>query len=258
VVKYNSKGDDNLKFENLRIKDVRVAFSYSARTKRWKAKDRKDHIIGFMLEGASYHDFGYQNFVLSRNDVCFFNRRDNYSVEVLEKEQCLAIHFTTYEELETDSFYFHVETSDKILALMRKAENLKKVGESEELALLSTVYELCKEVFKLYKKNYTPKDQRILKGKEYMDLNFCEKDCLCSAVGESGLSQRRFSTLFKGLFGATPNQYIMARRLAYAKKLLGTERCSVLETSERCGFSDIYYFSKVFKKAYGIAPSKWK
>jgi AraC-like DNA-binding protein len=33
---------------------------------------------------------------------------------------------------------------------------------------------------------------------------------------------------------------------------------SVTEVSELCGFSDIYYFSKTFKKLCGTLPSRWK
>jgi AraC-like DNA-binding protein len=30
------------------------------------------------------------------------------------------------------------------------------------------------------------------------------------------------------------------------------------EIAELCGFSDIYYFSKVFKQICGVPPSRWK
>lgn len=40
--------------------------------------------------------------------------------------------------------------------------------------------------------------------------------------------------------------------------MLETKSLTVIEVSELCGFSDVYYFSKVFKQVCGISPSKWK
>lgn len=58
-------------------------------------------------------------------------------------------------------------------------------------------------------------------------------------------------------FGVTPANYILDLRMKYAEQLL-REGSSPKETSMKCGFSDPKYFSKVFKKTYGILPSGYK
>ncbi len=58
-------------------------------------------------------------------------------------------------------------------------------------------------------------------------------------------------------FGVTPGNFILDLRLKYAESLL-KKGVKVREVSAKCGFSDPKYFSKVFKKYYGILPSSFK
>ena len=94
-------------------------------------------------------------------------------------------------------------------------------------------------------------------AKAYMDANFTSGGCLGEAVARSGLSSRRFNDLFKGLVGTTPNRYLVLRRIEQAKALLELQSMTMSEIAEQCGFSDVYYFSKVFKQTCGVSPGKW-
>ena len=60
--------------------------------------------------------------------------------------------------------------------------------------------------------------------------------------------------LFTDTFGTSPTHYISRYRLEQAKKLLGMG-FAVKETASSCGFSDPFYFSRVFKAYTGISPS---
>jgi len=67
------------------------------------------------------------------------------------------------------------------------------------------------------------------------------------------------SNLFKkikSLTGKSPVTLIREMRMEKAKLLLETEKFSVKEIAEKVGFEDKSYFSKVFKKYYGVSPSQ--
>ena len=61
--------------------------------------------------------------------------------------------------------------------------------------------------------------------------------------------------LFKKYVGVSPKQYITNYRMTKAKNLL-EDGLPVTDVSNRCGFSDIYYFSKAYKKHFGYPPSQ--
>ena len=62
--------------------------------------------------------------------------------------------------------------------------------------------------------------------------------------------------LFKKETGLTPLQYLTDKRLENAANCLtangGSQ--SISEIAHQCGFSDPLYFSRVFKRKYGVAP----
>ena len=244
-------------FDNLRIKEVQAVIRYQPDIKKWSVKNRKNHFIGIHLQGIGRHVFDNREFVLSRNCVYFFNQRENYNVEILEPTEAFSIHVTTYEDIETESFCVPVENADKFVVLLQKAEALSRSKEANDLQLMSTVYKICNEILCSQQRAYLKKNTKIISAKEYMDANFKNSDCLARAVELSGLSSRRFNDLFKNCFGMTPNRYIISARIELAKSLLETEILTVTQISELCGFSDVYYFSKVFKQNCGVSPSKW-
>jgi two-component system response regulator YesN len=98
----------------------------------------------------------------------------------------------------------------------------------------------------------------MLDAREYMDFHFHEEGCLKEVIEKSGLGVRRFRDLFHDAFRMTPNQYIITRKIEHAKGLLSAGGLTISEIALLCGFADVYYFSKVFKKETGITPSKWK
>lgn len=83
------------------------------------------------------------------------------------------------------------------------------------------------------------------------DFNYKE---LCRATG---LEYAYFSELFKKTFKMSPVRFVTKMRIDYAKELLVTNRRSVSEIAEMCGFSNTYYFSNVFKKQTGFSPTQY-
>ena len=245
-----------MNFENLRIDKVFSTLKYSTTKKRWKAENRTSHIIGISLGSHALHDFGYKNFVLSRNSIFFFNQKDDYIVESYNSEESYSMHFSTTEEINTESFCIQLSTTpDEIISLLDKTKLAKE--QNNELSLLSYTYALFGEFWKLYNKNYSTKDDRIVKAKEYIDNNYGKENCLENAVKISNLTPRRFGELFKTNFNETPNRYIVKRKIQHAKELLKLQSLNVGQIAQICGFSDVYYFSKVFKTETGISPSKY-
>lgn len=245
-----------MQFENLHIKDVTNVVSFTPNSKQWVAKDRDTHFIGISLKGKVIHTFENQEFTLSENCIYFFNQKDNYKTFTLEQSEAFSIHFTTYENISTDSFYVAVSNRTNIVSLLQKAQLLYK--NKDTLALYSVVYALCSEISNLKHRLYFPKDKRMQKAKEYIDSNFLNNNCISEATKESNLTPRRFGELFRKNYNVTPHGYIVQLKIENAKKLLSSGEYSVNRVASLCNFSDAYYFSKVFKKETGVAPSKWK
>ncbi len=63
--------------------------------------------------------------------------------------------------------------------------------------------------------------------------------------------------IFRKTTGKTIFQYLTEVRISHAKELLGTTSLKVAQISEKVGFSDESYFSKVFKRCTGMTPMNY-
>lgn len=72
------------------------------------------------------------------------------------------------------------------------------------------------------------------------------------------ISYPHFRRLFKQLTGAPPNRFVIDCRLQLAKRFLTTSSLAIGEIGSACGFSDEFYFSRIFKKYSHISPLRYR
>ena len=92
----------------------------------------------------------------------------------------------------------------------------------------------------------------------YMKNHHMERLTVAKLAGQYGLNSRQFAYVFQKYTGTAPLEYITDLRLRRARELLCTTACSIAEISACVGYSDPYYFSKLFKKHTGFCPSAYK
>ena len=101
-------------------------------------------------------------------------------------------------------------------------------------------------------------DDVIKESIKYIGEHFKE-DILVSDIAEHvGFSRFYFSRKFTEAVGCSVKEYIQKIRCKEAESLLRTKKYTVSEVSAECGFSDVSYFTKTFKKVLGYLPSKIK
>lgn len=93
---------------------------------------------------------------------------------------------------------------------------------------------------------------------EYIDANIFEQNLSIARVADLFFySEKYLSALFTRRMGERFTGYVCTKRIEKAKKHLIENELSVSEISYACGFSDPFYFSKVFKKYTGYTPSQF-
>lgn len=92
----------------------------------------------------------------------------------------------------------------------------------------------------------------------YIRKNIDKNITLEELADVSGMSPRYFCRVFKSMTGRTPIEYVNYYRVETACQMLITTGESVTDIALNCGFNDMSYFSKIFKKLKGISPSKFR
>lgn len=101
-------------------------------------------------------------------------------------------------------------------------------------------------------------DARIGLGISLMERNYTMKLDIGILADEAQMSQVSFARLFRKSTGATPLEYLNNIRITKAKQMLNEESIRVKEVASSVGFSNEFYFSKMFQRVTGVSPSLYK
>jgi two-component system response regulator YesN len=93
---------------------------------------------------------------------------------------------------------------------------------------------------------------------EFIDEHYTEDILFSELAKKFNLSIGYLSMLIKKETGKTYSEYITEKRLAFAKMLLSDSTISIHEIVQQIGYKDYFHFNKLFKKYYGITPSKYR
>jgi len=100
--------------------------------------------------------------------------------------------------------------------------------------------------------------RRLELAKEYMNEKFLTIGEIKKVAEHCNLSEYHFYRSFKMAYGLTPYQYIIEKKMQFAKKLLADQSMTLRAIAEECCFSDVFTFSKAFKRYYGLPPSSMR
>jgi AraC-like DNA-binding protein len=81
---------------------------------------------------------------------------------------------------------------------------------------------------------------------------------LRDVAGELGMTPGHLTTVVRRRTGRTVQEWIIERRMTEARKLLAETHLPVAEVARRVGVSDPGYFSRLFGRAHGASPRKWR
>ena len=96
------------------------------------------------------------------------------------------------------------------------------------------------------------------KLQEYIHEHYIEGFDAKTVEEVCGLSYKYAGTLFKETVGQTIREYQRTLRIRKAKQLLQETDKPVTEIAQLAGFSDVFYFSKVFHAQQGCSPSEYR
>jgi len=96
--------------------------------------------------------------------------------------------------------------------------------------------------------------ERIRAAKKYLNQHMREHVSLQMLASHVGMSVPHLCAEFKRCYGGSPINYLIELRLRQARYLLLDRRLRIGEIAARVGYEDVYHFSRIFKKHFGLSP----
>jgi AraC-like DNA-binding protein len=92
----------------------------------------------------------------------------------------------------------------------------------------------------------------------FVEFNLKEPLSLNLLARQFNIAPPYLSSHFANELGMTLTDFINLKRLEHAKRLLAGSAMYIQEIAEECGFQDVNYFIRLFKRKYGMSPNKYR
>lgn len=101
-------------------------------------------------------------------------------------------------------------------------------------------------------------DSRMKEMLSYVHENFGQHLSVQDIAQSGKVSRTECFKLFQNILHKTPTEYLNEYRLSTAAMLLTHSQKSITDIALSCGFGDTSYFSKIFRKQYGVTPREYR
>lgn len=247
-----------------------VGFFPKAKEHYREREDGADqYILIYCTEGKGIIEVEDQIYRLEKSDAFCIPRnvRHKYYADEKEPWSILWVHFkgdnTNYFPLEERKIvHINSRHSDNRMMvlfnlLFRVLERNYTIGNfiyiSQVLSLiLSEIY------FREKVDESSVQDRHVTMVIRYMYQHLCENLTLEEISEEVQLSKSYLNAVFKAQTGKSPVEFFIHLKMQEACKLLKSTDYYIYEVSSELGYTDQYYFSRIFKKVVGVSPKDYK
>lgn len=222
--------------------------------------------ITYVIKGKAEYTIGNQKYILKKGDlICIPQNTYRAAINIPEDlMECYSVNFYLRNQMGQDvslplPIISHIGINSKLISTFHDIYNEwlnRNFGYM--LKVRSTLFLILYQIVNLLlnENHFIQEDPRIKNSLHYMSAHYSEPITINTMAKLFHLHPVYYGNLFKRAMGMTFKQYLLFLRLSYAENMLKSGEYTVSETAIQCGFSDIYYFSKVFKAKKGISPSK--
>lgn len=230
-----------------------------------KKDGRHSDCFVFVINGTTRYDFEDYNVTVNTGGIMYLAKDSVYSMDIISDEyEVIFVDFDfdyrNCQRLKSE-FFPKVQTQ-----LPDMFENLldtwieKKTGYRSRC--MSILYGIMFALLSEQNHAYHPSSRYdlIRHSVDYLKENYhrpnisVEDAAMCSEI-----SSVHFRRIFKELYSISPIKYVNTLRIDRAKELLKYDNTnSVSQIAELCGYSDVYYFSKIFKSHTGMTPTVYR
>lgn len=131
-----------------------------------------------------------------------------------------------------------------------------------KLALKSCLFGFMYAILRSAEDEKTDKNDknldRIKDVIKYIETHFGRPISIDEISGVCGFSSSHFMKFFKNIMGSSFVEYLNDYRLSMASRMLIDSDDTVLTIAADCGYENLSYFNRLFKRKYGVTPSEFR
>ena len=249
-------------------------------------KERKlpVNLFVFVSSGSAVFTIEAKTYTVTAGDIIIVPKNTNYFAITEDCCEYFFFHFSGEIEKNTMSLpplnpqvtfsfelpenlqktiFFELKTSDKvayekiyncIMSCMEYRFNLNYIN---RLLIDTEFYKILLFLGGVTEKGASVFPTTLEKMLRFIEINLTKPLSLSDLCDYFGISEPYASRLFKKHLNMTATEYINNKKLFYACELIRNTNMNINEISAYLGYSDVSYFSKIFKKKFGKSPKNY-
>ncbi|MFG6078644.1 helix-turn-helix domain-containing protein [Erwinia sp. OPT-41] len=259
---------------HFRHPDEKVIFHFWRPEKSLCQEHRHEYCELFLVEkGSGIHVINEKPYLLTAGTLCYLNRHDYHLFEEMKNIRQVNLLYLAPDRFnvlkniehlliqpgESRVWQINIRVIKQIMARLMahsatKYEN-KLLGESHKEAIfLETLHTLNQWRYKT--QDFASSDDRISQIIIWLNSHLAEPldmERLCQTFA---ISRRTLQRGFVDYTGVSPQQYLTTTRLLQARYHLQYNDMTISEAGKRVGFNEVSYFSRLFRKQFGLSPGQ--
>lgn len=258
------KSTSDLTFYSAGYEKCEPGYSYGPRYRSYQ-------LIHFVLKGKGELHINEHTFQLKEGDA-FIIPSDKISYYKASEEDPWCYVWISFLGIDSENYIYQLMTALDDIYIVHNV-NIEKYKElifeilafqgkdiSRYFYANSLLYQIMALLFEEvpYEENQRKQNSIADEVKFYLDVNYAEKLVLKDVAKEFGVHPNYMTRIFHEKFGTSPKKYLMDLKLKKACHLLTTTSLSIGVIAGSLGFDDQLAFSRIFRKEFGEAPSRYR
>ncbi len=237
--------------------NYRLFYGHGALLSEMDIQKRTEHSIPYpinleknLIEALQlYHTSDVEDtvdrFIEYISEMSYFQARSYINHFLIAVIKHIEVSIDNISENDSRLFFKHIEKTQKLDTIEKCRMEMKE--------FLSYINQMLQDIRK------TQNSRVVRKVQKYIDENYHNSSLSLEMMSDLvQLSPGHLGKLYKAICQMSFNDYIRKVRIEKAKELLLNTELSTIEISEMVGINSNTYFSTLFKKQYGVSPSKFR
>lgn len=215
---------------------------------------RPFHGLIYKIDGVSTYYFKGQKLTLHGGEIIYIPKGDTYHVEKTagNEGKYVALNFDC--GLHSEPFILKYNGNADI----KQLPHLWLMGStSDKYRCISAFYDILAGIASDSGSTDNRKSEIIKPACDYLKTHIFKHDLSVGMLHEMcGISDVYFRRLFIEIYGMPPQKYVIDKRLTEARSLIENgDYDNLYSVAYSVGYDDPLYFSREFKRKFGVAPS---
>ena len=246
------------------IENIKIENIYAGTTKKSSSTlSRKSNSLLLRTSGVVRYTFPDYTLDIHPGEIIFLPQGSQYEFTLLTDAPCGYVSVKLEGDFSNCSpFIYSINGFPDAAELENNLSDMWKFGgPAERYRCYSVVYNLLAYLKNAEKLTYADKRKSniIAPAISYLKKHIYDCDLKIETLIElCGISGAYFHKIFQANYSTSPQKYILNKRLSQAKIIIDSNDFdSISEIATLIGYNDPLYFSRAFKKKYGISPAHY-